>query len=98
MEKELKEKYEDRISQLILENSALLKELDLLTHFLDELKDKNLACWCKLSQPCHVDVLLEKLKSPTPAKPDSLTKGIKPISADELLNGSETGGRLNGEV
>ena len=37
-------------------------------------------------------------KMPTPAKPDSLTKEIKPISADELLNGSETGGRLNGEV
>ena len=34
----------------------------------------------------------------TPAKPDSLTKEIKPISADELLNGSETGGRLNSEV
>ena len=34
----------------------------------------------------------------TPAKPDSLTKETKPISADELLNGSETGGGLNGEV
>ena len=40
-------------------------------HFLDELKDKNLACWCKLSQPCHVDVLLEKLKSSAPVKPIS---------------------------
>ena len=39
-------------------------------HFLDDLKDKNLACWCKLSQPCHVDVLLEKLKSYDPAKPE----------------------------
>src|SRR5882724_6431902 len=24
-----------------------------------ELRGKNLACWCKLSDPCHADVLLE---------------------------------------
>lgn len=24
-----------------------------------ELKGKNLACWCKLDEPCHADVLLE---------------------------------------
>lgn len=24
-----------------------------------ELRGKNLACWCKLGQPCHADVLLE---------------------------------------
>jgi hypothetical protein len=24
----------------------------------DELRGKNLACWCPLSQPCHADVLL----------------------------------------
>lgn len=24
-----------------------------------ELKGKNLACWCKLSEPCHADILLE---------------------------------------
>lgn len=24
-----------------------------------ELRGKNLACWCKLNQPCHADVLLE---------------------------------------
>jgi hypothetical protein len=23
------------------------------------LRGKNLACWCSLDQPCHVDVLLE---------------------------------------
>ncbi len=23
------------------------------------LRGKNLACWCKLSEPCHADVLLE---------------------------------------
>lgn len=25
---------------------------------LDELRGKNLACWCKLGEPCHADVLL----------------------------------------
>ena len=25
----------------------------------EELRGKNLACWCKLSDPCHADVLLE---------------------------------------
>lgn len=26
---------------------------------LDELRGKNLACWCPLGEPCHADVLLE---------------------------------------
>ena len=26
---------------------------------LDELRGKNLACWCALGSPCHADVLLE---------------------------------------
>ena len=26
---------------------------------LEELRGKNLACWCKLSESCHADVLLE---------------------------------------
>ncbi|MGN6417770.1 MAG: DUF4326 domain-containing protein [Pseudobacter sp.] len=26
---------------------------------LEELKGKNLACWCKEGSPCHADVLLE---------------------------------------
>ena len=25
---------------------------------LDQLRGKNLACWCKLTQPCHADILL----------------------------------------
>ena len=25
----------------------------------EELKGKNLACWCPLNQPCHADILLE---------------------------------------
>lgn len=27
--------------------------------FLDELRGKDLACWCGLDQACHADVLLE---------------------------------------
>lgn len=26
---------------------------------LGELRGKNLACWCKIGEPCHADVLLE---------------------------------------
>lgn len=28
-------------------------------HQINELKGKNLACWCPLDQPCHADVLLK---------------------------------------
>ena len=30
---------------------------------LNELRGKNLACWCRLDQPCHADVLLEMATS-----------------------------------
>lgn len=33
--------------------------LALIPTWLDELRGKNLACWCPLDQPCHADVLLE---------------------------------------
>jgi hypothetical protein len=26
---------------------------------LDELRGRDLACWCPLDEPCHADVLLE---------------------------------------
>lgn len=29
---------------------------------LEELRGKNLSCWCNLKKPCHVDVLIELLK------------------------------------
>ena len=31
-------------------------------HFLDELKGKDLACWCPLNLQCHADILLEYLR------------------------------------
>jgi hypothetical protein len=29
-----------------------------------ELRGRNLACWCRLDQPCHADVLLELANAP----------------------------------
>jgi hypothetical protein len=31
---------------------------------IDQLRGKNLACWCPLDQPCHADVLLELANAP----------------------------------
>lgn len=45
-------------------------ELNLKNHpsimrpALDELRGKNLACWCKPGTPCHADVLLELANTP----------------------------------
>ena len=33
--------------------------INLRQHIKDELRGKDLACWCPLDQPCHADVLLE---------------------------------------
>lgn len=30
-----------------------------LFHDLEELRGRDLACWCRWDQPCHADVLLE---------------------------------------
>ena len=35
----------------------------LIDAHIDELRGRDLACWCPLDQPCHADVLLE-LASP----------------------------------
>lgn len=39
---------------------------DTMRASLPELRGKNLACWCKLTDPCHADVLLELANAPTP--------------------------------
>ncbi len=31
---------------------------------IDELRGKNLACWCKPGEPCHADVLLDLANRP----------------------------------
>jgi hypothetical protein len=33
----------------------------------ENLAGKNLACWCRLDQPCHADVLLELANPPSPS-------------------------------
>lgn len=37
----------------------MLYDPQRLRQMLPQLEGKNLACWCKLGQPCHADVLLE---------------------------------------
>jgi hypothetical protein len=32
---------------------------ELVEHAIQELRGRDLACWCPLDQPCHADVLLE---------------------------------------
>lgn len=42
--------------------NAMLRRLPAVTTHLqhiEELRGKNLACWCKPGTPCHADVLLE---------------------------------------
>lgn len=36
----------------------------LAKYHIKELRDKNLACWCKLGDPCHADILLELANRP----------------------------------
>lgn len=39
-------------------------------HVREQLRGKDLACWCPLDQPCHADVLLEFANaSPAPGEP-----------------------------
>lgn len=33
---------------------------------MEDLRGKNLACWCKAEDPCHADVLLELANKPLP--------------------------------
>ena len=41
-------------------NTAMLIALaSKIGPVLDELRGKNLCCWCPLDQPCHADILLE---------------------------------------
>ena len=45
-------RYEERIMYKLLDEESIREKLN-------ELKGKNLACWCPLDKPCHADVLLE---------------------------------------
>lgn len=39
-------------------------QLDFAPEQIARLRGKNLACWCRLDQPCHADVLLELANAP----------------------------------
>lgn len=41
-----------------------------LAQVRDELRGKNLACWCKLSESCHCDLLLETANLPAEPEPN----------------------------
>ena len=36
----------------------------IVRKYMNELRGKNLACWCALNKPCHADVLLELVNTP----------------------------------
>lgn len=38
--------------------------------YREELRGKNLACWCRSDKPCHADVLLELANKPANPNPD----------------------------
>ena len=59
----LDEQNKGKAREEILKNyeSWLVSELGDDPHFLDELKGKDLACWCSLDEPCHADILLKVL-------------------------------------
>lgn len=44
-------------------------EVRAIAESIEELRGKNLACWCPLDQPCHADVLLEMANSDTINRP-----------------------------
>jgi uncharacterized protein DUF4326 len=59
-------------------NLAARKAVDLFVEMLRifepeeqilSLRNKDLACWCPLDQPCHADVLLEFANQDAPAQP-----------------------------
>lgn len=35
-----------------------------VTEIIEQLRDRNLACWCRIGDPCHADVLLELANRP----------------------------------
>ena len=41
-----------------------------------ELRGKNLACWCPLTEPCHAEVLLELANAPSLATPLNDGEGL----------------------
>jgi hypothetical protein len=66
--KDVDYKVRDQWHAVQLFKEHLDRKPNLVTEIRDELKGFNLACWCKLGTPCHVDVLL-KLANERPTPP-----------------------------
>ena len=56
-------KYEDWLTNQIARKYHQKQNQWILKH-LRELRGKDLACWCKLDEPCHADVLLRLANLP----------------------------------
>lgn len=53
----------------------LLPQRNQIEKRLDELRGKQLACWCPLDRPCHADVLCEIANRGTSAEADGEGEG-----------------------
>ena len=51
--------YADRDEVIRLFKVRLNIILENYPHWLDELRGKDLVCWCPVGKPCHADILLE---------------------------------------
>jgi hypothetical protein len=52
-----------QVMALYLAYTEINKGLFLFEQMLKTLRDKDLACWCKLDAPCHADILLKLASS-----------------------------------
>ena len=51
----------DRQHVILLYEGWLKRRLEEDSTFLDDLKGKDLACWCPVEKSCHADVILKIL-------------------------------------
>ena len=54
--------YREIEEAMIWAESQVINPVDLY----EDLRGRDLACWCPLDQPCHADVLLELANRPPP--------------------------------
>jgi len=64
-------KYTNNTYTLVIDNkmavemfAEYMKRYPIHKNRLLKLRGKNLACWCKIGDPCHADVLLELANNP----------------------------------
>ncbi len=61
-----KENLEERIANLKRYETNIRAKIKSGELNPDELRNKNLACWCPLDKPCHVDIIFKILNEPKP--------------------------------